>query len=150
MLTYGVATELLRRGHEVYVFAGYPAREILPDEARFDQYALEGIQVFRFHHSRVPMAEQTVVNELEYNNLLASRYLAQLLRRISPDIVHFFHLSRLGSGLIDAAIQAGLPSFYTPTDFWAVCPTYQMMLKDVTICHGPTRSAEIASNMWPK
>jgi glycosyltransferase involved in cell wall biosynthesis len=139
ILTFGVAKELLRRGHRVSVLTGFPARNDLPDHARFDEYKIEGIDVFRFHHSFVPMGGQTNVSELEYNNRLAARYFAQLLQRIRPDIVHFFHFIRLGTGLIDVAVAAKVPAYFTPTDFWSVCRMGLMMLADGRVCGGPSR-----------
>ena len=138
ILTFGVAKELLRRGHRVSILTGFPARNDLPEDARFDQYNIEGIDVFRFHHAFVPMSGQTVLSEMDYNNRLAARYFAHLLQLIRPDIVHFFHFSRLGTSLVDAAAAAAVPAYYTPTDFWSVCTTSQLLLDDGQVCGGPT------------
>jgi glycosyltransferase involved in cell wall biosynthesis len=139
ILTFGVAKEFIRRGHRVSVLTGFPEKIHLSDNKRFDEYKIDGIDVFRFHHEYVPMGGQTVVTEVEYNNRLAARYFALLLQRIKPDIVHFFHLSRLGAGLIDVAAAAAVAAYYTPTDFWSVCPTSQLLLNDGRICGGPSR-----------
>jgi glycosyltransferase involved in cell wall biosynthesis len=58
---------------------------------------------------------------------------------IKPDIVHFFHFSRLGAALIDVVRQSDIPAYYTPTDFWSVCPTSQLLLEDGSVCDGPSR-----------
>jgi glycosyltransferase involved in cell wall biosynthesis len=139
ILTLGVAKELVRRGHRVSVLTGFPGRNDLPELARFDEYEIDGIDVYRFHHAFVPMAGQRVLSEIEYNNRMAARYFAQLLQRIKPDIVHFFHFSRLGTSLVDVAAAAGVPAYYTPTDFWSVCRTAQLMLTDGRVCGGPSR-----------
>ena len=136
ILTFGVAKEFIRRGHRVSVLTGFPVKTSLSDSTRFDEYKIEGIDVFRFHHAYVPMGGQTVVAEIEYNNRLAARYFASLLQRIKPDIVHFFHFSRLGAGLIDVAAAVPIPAYYTPTDFWSVCPTSQLLLNDGRMCGG--------------
>lgn len=138
VLTYSVAKELIRRGHEVYVLTGYPARQQMADEERFDQYDFEGIHVFRFHHAYVPMGGQAHVTEVEYSNLLVARYFAAIIRDVSPDIVHFFHLSRLGAMLIDVVQKARIPAYFTPTDFWSVCPTSQLLLDGGRVCSGPS------------
>lgn len=140
VLTLSVAKELLLRGHEVSVYTGFPAKTQLPDSARFDEYRFEGIRVFRFHHAWVPMGGQTVVTTAEYNNLLSARYFARLLDEVKPDIVHFFHLSRLSSSLIDVVTSAGISAYYTPTDFWSVCPTSQLLLGDGQVCSGPSKN----------
>jgi glycosyltransferase involved in cell wall biosynthesis len=63
------------------------------------------------------------------------------LEKFTPQVVHFFHLNRLGTGLIDAAVQAGIPAFMTPTDFWTICITGQLLLSDGSICPGPSAYA---------
>lgn len=138
VLTYSVARELLARGHEVAVFTGYPARELMPDAQRFDKYEIEGISVYRFHHGFVPMGGQQVLSEIEYDNHLVAGYFKRLLLDIKPDIVHFFHLSRLGASLVDVVRELDVPAYYTPTDFWAVCPTSQLLLPDGRVCPGPS------------
>ncbi|MBL8629142.1 MAG: glycosyltransferase family 4 protein, partial [Rhodospirillaceae bacterium] len=138
VLTYSVAKELKARGHEVFVFTGFPARTHMPEDERFDEYDLEGIRVFRFHHAYIPMGGQSAVTEVEYDNHLTARYFTRFLRDVKPDVVHFFHLSRLGVGLIDAAVNAGVPAYSTPTDFWSVCPTSQLLLRDGRVCPGPS------------
>ena len=141
VLTYSVAKELRDQGHQVFVFTGFPAATHLEDSARFDQYELDGIKVFRFHHAAVPMGGQPYVTELEYCNLLAARYFKRLVVELNPDVIHFFHLSRLGAALMDVAFSARIPAYYTPTDFWAVCPTSQLLLSDGKMCAGPTKFA---------
>lgn len=138
VLTYGVAKEMMRRGHEVAVLTGFPAQRQLADADRFDEYDLEGMQVYRFHHAFVPMGELDVLTELEYDNELAAQYFAEIVARFNPDVIHFFHLSRLGGRLIDVAVGAGIPAYYTPTDFWSVCPTSQLLLHGGRVCPGPT------------
>jgi glycosyltransferase involved in cell wall biosynthesis len=138
ILTFSVAKELLRRGHEVFVYTGFPAQHALADDMRLDRYEIDGISVYRYYHSVQPLADQRVVTEIEYNNHLATRFFSQIIQEIHPDIIHFFHLSRLGAGLIDVAIAQGILAYSTPTDFWAVCPTSQLLLDDGSMCAGPS------------
>lgn len=139
VLTYSVAKELIARGHSVTVFTGYPARTVLADDERFDSYEHEGIKVHRFHHAHVPMGSQHIVTELEHCNLLAASHFRKILEESPQDVVHYFHLSRLGALLIDVANRLNIPSFYTPTDFWSICPTSQLLLKDGSMCAGPDK-----------
>ena len=138
VLTLSVAKNFLQRGHEVSVYTGYPAKEILSDDARFDKYEIEGVRVYRFHHGLAPMGGQRVLSEMEYDNRLSAGYFLKLLDETAPDVVHFFHFSRLSAALIDVARHKQIPAYYTPTDFWAVCPTYQLLLDDGRVCSGPS------------
>src|SRR5208282_4545111 len=59
------------------------------------------------------------------------------LEKVNPDLVHFFHLQRLSASVINVCHELGIPMVITPTDFWFVCPTIQLLLTDASICHGP-------------
>lgn len=141
VLTLSVARELMERGYDVHVFSGHPSEAQIMEENRFDEYDYEGIHVYRFHHAYTPMFGQISMVDLSYNNTLAAKYFEQVLEIYKPDLVHFFHLNRLGTGLIDLAVRTGIPAFMTPTDFWAICPTAQLLLCNGDLCQGPNEYA---------
>lgn len=140
ILTFEIAKELQRLGHEVLVFAGFPAPKELDDADRFDRYIYEGIPVERFHHSRSPMGGQTNIVEAEYNNVLVASHLQRYVQEHKPDVVHFIHLARLSASAVDVCSHFGIPMVLTPTDFWYVCPTSQLRLPDNSLCSGPDRN----------
>jgi glycosyltransferase involved in cell wall biosynthesis len=137
VLTLSVARELVRRGHEVRVYTGYPSDKCLLDNERFDEYEFEGIHVYRFHHAYVPMGGQVSLIEIGYDNRLGATYFEKIMQGFIPDVVHFFHLNRLGTRLIEKANLVGIPAFMTLTDFWPICPTGQLLLPDGRLCKGP-------------
>ena len=136
VLTFHTAKEFQKAGHDVSVFTGFPAKTELDDDARFDCYDHDGVSVQRFHHAFVPMGGQTNVVELEYNNRLFSSHFRTYLLREKPDVVHFFHLSRLSASAIDVCISLNIPTVITPTDFWFVCPMSQLRMPDNSLCSG--------------
>lgn len=140
VLTYSVARDLVRRGHDVRVLTGHPAGADLREEDRFDDYEFNGIHVYRFHHAYAPMGGQRSKIELDFDNRLAAEFFGNVLEGFRPDVVHFFHLNRLGSGLIERAVEAGIPCYMTPTDFWAICPTGQLVYGNGKFCTGPSTS----------
>lgn len=130
VLTRSTALELMRRGHEVCIFSGHPS------PSNVTSYHHHGIRVER--HSPAPRAQQhPSVMAWGSDNLLANAQFARLLRDFQPDVVHYFHLNRLGVGLIDQATQVGLLQTLTPTDFWNLCPTGQLMYPGGQTCTGP-------------
>ncbi|CAG1023034.1 partial D-inositol 3-phosphate glycosyltransferase, partial [Patescibacteria group bacterium] len=118
---------------------GFPAEKNLLDAQRFDEYEFEGLRVHRFYHAYAPMGGQTSIMEVGYNNQLVNRYFQKILYEFEPDIVHFFHLSRLGTGLIDEVVERKIPAFMTPTDFWVCCTTAQLTLCNGQLCLGPSQ-----------
>lgn len=141
VLTCSVAQELIRRGHQVHVFTGHPGTADLYEGDRFDEYEFESIHVYRFHHAYTPMAGQMSMVEIEYDNRLAGKHFERILEKFKPDRVHFFHFNRLGTGLVEYAVRAGIPAFMTPTDFWVICPTGQLVLGNGKLCSGPSAYA---------
>lgn len=137
ILTLHTAQELKSRGHQVHVFAAFPATAELQDLQRLDHYDYEGIPVTRFKHAHAPMGDQNNVAEQEYNNQLAAKFFTALLEQFQPDVVHFFHLMRISASVVDICAQRGIPMVLTPTDFWFVCPTSQLRLPNGAMCPGP-------------
>ncbi len=141
VLTLSVARELLKLGHQVKVFTGYPGEVYLSEKERFDEYVYEDLHIYRFHHAYVPMVGQYSKIEVGYNNALALSYFKKIVDDYEPDIIHYFHLNRLGIGLLNYAYDKKIPQFFTPTDFWAFCATAQLMLGEGKFCDGPDRYA---------
>jgi glycosyltransferase involved in cell wall biosynthesis len=148
VLTFEAAAGLQRLGHEVSVFTAFPGKEALGDEQRFDRYDYKGIPVYRFHHANVPMGGHTNLSEAEYRNLFVASYLRSLLDTIRPDVVHFFHLARLSGSPVEVCYELGIPMVLTPTDFWFVCPTYQLRMPDGSMCRGPKCRAANCVRHW--
>ncbi|HLM68427.1 MAG TPA: glycosyltransferase, partial [Longimicrobium sp.] len=141
VIALGIARELQGRGHEVVVVTGYPDPRPLRDEERFDRYTYDGLRVERFRHSPDPMGDQSVVTELAYDNRLFARAFDRLLDEVEPDVVHFVHLARLSAALIGPCVERGIPTVFTATDFWPVCPYSQLRLGGNELCAGPDESA---------
>lgn len=137
VLTLSVVKELIRRGHDVRVFTGHPAKSELAEDERFDEYEYENIHIYRFHHSYSPVADQTSMIDVGYNNKLAEHYFTEVCESYQPQLVHHFHLNRLGVRIINYLADAGIAQYFTPTDFWMICPTAQLMLNNGCFCNGP-------------
>lgn len=137
VIALGIAKELQARGHEVVVVTGFPDPRPLADEERFDRYWYDGLRVERYRHSAHPMGEQRVVTELAYDNRLYARAFDRLLEEFRPDVVHFVHMARLSAALIEPCVSRGVPTVFTSTDFWSVCPYSQLRLTATTMCDGP-------------
>lgn len=140
-MTASVARELVQRGHEVRILTGHPAATDLDELYRRDKYNYENLEVYRFNHAYVSMGGQTSMIEVGYDNHLAANYFGEILDEFKPDLVHFFHFNRLGTGLIEQALSRRIRRFMTPTDFWAICPTGQLVCADGTLCGGPSKNA---------
>ena len=137
ILTYETAKELQRLGHTVKVFTGLYTLKELTDTERFDQYFYNGISVERFYFNYKHVDGQSNPIEIEYNNSLVGAYFKKYLEREKPDIVHSFHLAHLSASPIDACRELGIPVVLTPTDFWFVCPMFELRWPNNQVCPGP-------------
>ncbi len=136
-LAYETAKGMKSRGHEVFIFTGHPVRDFSERCESFDRYEYDGMPVERFFHANGRSADPKNPMEAEYNNRVFGRYFEKRLSHIRPDIVHFYHLQRISASPIDVCTRAGVPTVFTATDFWPVCPTNQLLLPDQTVCNGP-------------
>lgn len=141
VLTYETAKELNRRGHNVEVWTGYPASKELAIQKPVDSYEYDGIKVNRYNHNwEIPLTGQNIM-EHEYNNRLCAKYFREYIASAKPDMVHFFHLSKLSASIVDVCLDSAIPMALTPTDFWITCPTSQLRLPDNSLCQGPQANA---------
>lgn len=139
-LTLEVAEELKRRAWEVDIVTGEP---LLPgDESpkkpqlRKDTY--RGLEVWRF---AVPDPETPTERlDRESNEYLLVKLFERLIAKERPDIVHIFHLWRLSISFVNTVKKYDIPVYFTPTDFWMLCPKYQLIRFDNSLCVKPTPS----------
>ena len=139
ILTYSTAREMSKRGHGVSVFTGYPVKGTVEASHAFDCYEYDGISVDRFFHSKTSSIRPLNPLEAEYNNLFFADFFRRRIQELKPDLVHFYHLQRLSASAIDVCREMGIPSLFTATDFWLVCPTNQLFFSDHSLCLGPDR-----------
>lgn len=137
VLTLSVAKELIRRGHDVEVFTAYPVPEDIDVSLRFDVYEYDGIPVRRFKHNYTNALPPHNVMESEYRNTFFGEHFSEYLSKNQPDAVHIFHMMRLSGTIVQACHDRRIPAVFTPTDFWAICPTSRLLLPDGSFCEGP-------------
>ncbi len=139
VLTLSVARELRARGHDVRILTGFPADDPIDTGKRTDTYEYDGFTIYRIKQPASGLGAGTSLVRMRYDDPEAADYARRILEEYQPEVVHAFHLDRLGAGLIDVVKSAGLPMFMTPTDFWALCPTAQLLLPDGSMCAGPEK-----------
>lgn len=137
VLSFEVARELLRLGHDVRILTGWPPSEFIDPPCAYDEYEYEGIKVHRIYppaFSATTVAERT---RAEFDNPATAAAFTALIARWRPDVVHFFHLQRLSSSIPMRCAQQAIACIYTSTDFWSICPLNQLRLPDGDTCPGP-------------
>ena len=130
-----IAHELARRGHDVTVL--YAALEPLPGQPPYTLRAHQDgdVRLLAVHNRPVPFVDaKAPARELHDPQIV--RLVEQQLAAERPDVVHFHNFLGLSGGIAAAVAATGVPSVFSPYNFWAVCPTLYLTLPDLTVCGG--------------
>ena len=122
-----VASELVRRGHEVVAFS--TERDLEAPEGDLRSFELDGVRGTEMVHQR----EYADVRE-SWTQSLAAETLRSLLARERPEVVHFQHLSLWGSRGIAIARERGARVVVTLNDFFLLCDDAVLLDPELELC----------------
>jgi glycosyltransferase involved in cell wall biosynthesis len=128
-----LARKVIENGHEAVVVCYEPpsAGEFF-EEIRASETIFEGLRVHRISFCKLHR-----FHFRDYFHEEVQEYLFSYFAEIKPDIVHVVHAMHLSTASIWAAKRLGIPVVATATDFWYICPTYQLVKWDESLCSGP-------------
>lgn len=136
VLTLKVAQELQHRGYEVQVLTADPpdtdARHAVGPQSQ--DYEFQGIKVHSLGES---LRLQGYTFEHEFAHPAIGLHAEELIKSFRPDLMHVFHAQNLSASILDAASRQNVPTVFSATDFWFVCPIVQLKLPDGSVCRGP-------------
>jgi glycosyltransferase involved in cell wall biosynthesis len=131
-----IARALAARGHQVrVVHAAVPA---LPGHGAYAvrETEADGVQLVGIHN-RPAVFLDAAAPARELHDPQVARIVRAQLREFAPDLVHCHNFLGLSAALADEIHAAGVPSCYSPYNFWAICPTLYLTLPDLAVCRGP-------------
>ena len=135
VLTLGLARAMRASGHDARVFAAKRSAPITDLPAGgIEDYDFEGVPVRRLGR---PTESLVRPFRLNYASPEMADAFGDYLSDFRPDVVHFMHLQGLTVDAIPVARASGVPTVYTATDFWAVCPVVDLRRHDASMCSGP-------------
>jgi glycosyltransferase involved in cell wall biosynthesis len=145
ILSLELARELRELGHMVYIVAG--DSQFTENKYKYQPIShvylsdFDCFNVFRIKCSSWRMFS-IFNNPFHYQQRII--HILDLLNEIKPDIVHFLHIMDFPVEIIPAIKKMGIPVFFTPTDFWVICPKVILYrYKDQKICEGPGKDGKI-------
>lgn len=124
-----IAHDLIDRGHEVFVYAGY-LDEGRPPLETWDETDPHGVRV-RWIVTTPWTSWSDPLNTL--NPPVAADF-ERWLADVRPDVVHLHSLQTLGGGLIPAAKRTGAAVVVTMHDFWWTCARQFLAPADLRPC----------------
>jgi glycosyltransferase involved in cell wall biosynthesis len=130
-----IALGLAARGHSVRVVyaAVPPLAELPPYTVRSHEEG--GVELVAIHNRPTPFLDAGNPAR-ELHDPVVVRLFRQQLEAFRPEVVHFHNFLGLSAGIAGVTKGAGVPSFYTPYNFWAACPTLYLTLPDLANCDG--------------
>jgi|SRR5579863_475501 len=129
-----LARKAVECGHEVFVICYEPPQtDEVFDGIRAGDTICEGLPVHRISFCK----RYQFFHLKEYFNQEIEDHLCDYFAKLLPDVVHVVHAMHLSTASIWAAKRLRLPVISTATDFWYVCPTFQLVKWDESLCRGP-------------
>jgi glycosyltransferase involved in cell wall biosynthesis len=125
LIPQAIATGLMARGHEVWVFAGWRG-DSRPPMDQWDETDPDGVHI-RWINSTPWLSD---LDDRQFDNPAVTRAFAEYCNEVQPSVINFHSLQGLGAGTIDAASSMGIPTVLTLHDFWWWCG--RMFMSDRT------------------
>lgn len=115
---------MVDRGHEVHVFT----REENPFAKDYEvRNAFDCLdQRIKLHIANIPGEK----HRYRYSHKELDRIFSQLLKELTPDVVHIGHLNHLSTTLVHKIKDVGIPIVYTLHDYWLMCPRGQFIQRN--------------------
>lgn len=126
-----LAQALRARGHEIVILA-------CEHTGARPQYSIAEREYGGIPVMEVAWAHGVEDFEQTYANPAMNRALAEAIRRVKPDIVHFQHTMFFGFDAVRAASDLGVPVVCTLHEYWLLCHRSTFLLENLEVCQkGP-------------
>lgn len=135
LLPRQIALELARRGHDVAVL--HSAATPLAGERAYAVRTFDdgGVRCIAVHNRPTLFTDERAPARELFDPEMA-RIARQVFAEFRPDFVHWHNFLGLSAGVTESTAASGVPSCYTPYNFWALCPTLYLTLPDLAVCGG--------------
>ncbi|MGB9628476.1 MAG: glycosyltransferase [Thermodesulfobacteriota bacterium] len=125
VLTLELARGLKARGHEVNILSGSPETELKrAEKCWLSQEEYAGFPVYRMYY-RVSKIGDYIYHHLSAPDRIV--LIKRLIQNLNPNVIHFNHLMGFSGQVIPEIKKMGIPVFFTPTDFWTMCPATTLL-----------------------
>jgi len=132
--TLNLAKSLAREGLSVSILTYRESNDLINYEFGWGTYQFEGILVYTITYN---LATSENVMLSEYWNPQIAWWADEIWNDVRPEIIHFTHLMKLTTAVLEAAINRGFRTVVSLTDYWSICPRHTLTTYDQKSCDGP-------------
>ncbi len=125
------ALALQKRGHTVQVIAIERIDDGPNDRVLWDDDVYEGVPIRRIRFNKAATPDRFTYS---YNNPWIGEHLSLFLREFNPDVVHYIGGYLQSASAIRAAVNLGIPTVLSLTDYWFLCNQIQLINRDNKVC----------------
>lgn len=128
-----VAGQLIKKGHQVYVFTLTYANAQQKGQTQVFDY--EGYEVCTIKLDYTHQDRMHAFTEANYKQPDSEQAFNQYVQKVSPDVVHFHSIQGMGANMLKLAKDAGCSTVLTMHDWWWLCPNSFMADSEYRCCH---------------
>ncbi len=136
LIAHYQARQLQDLGYEVIIFTGDVGEVGKRHSLRREDY--EGLQVYRVRLTYKDYDPKYV----NFSHEDVEKHFKMVLKKFSPDVVHFHNIIGLSVGLIHLAKKRGIKTVLTLHDHWGFCFKNTLIKNNNEICKDFTRCSE--------
>ncbi|MEZ5360857.1 MAG: glycosyltransferase family 4 protein [Bryobacterales bacterium] len=134
---YRLATELVRRGHQVDVIHCSDSFHLLQSQVDPSAFPVtEGVTVHRLESGMGSLGP--LLAHQTGRPLTTGARIAEILESKRFDVVHYHNISLFGPGVLEIEPSYAPPKLYTAHDHWLVCPMSVLWKNRSRVCDRPT------------
>lgn len=134
--TYHLAKGLYGKGHKVHVFCR--ESDIHRPDYEIIEENIDGIAVIRVINDFKNLTQYTNT----YVDEKIESIFANVMQKISPQLVHFHHTIGLSALLPQITAEHGIPGVFTLHDFWPICHRVNLFNREDHFCPGPYQGGD--------
>lgn len=145
LLPRAIAKELARRGHDVQVFhAGVGPADGSAEAYRCIRRVEDGVALAGVYHRAAPF-HATHQPLLDLEDPRIEELFEEVVDSFRPEVAHVHNLHGLGVSLLQLLADRDVPTFFTPHNYWLVCPSLYLLTDAQKRCDGPGDGIACAS-----
>lgn len=130
-----IAKSLQARGHQVLVF--YTIHGEAPiNSSPIKHHSEDGLKLIGYQHSSTTPFFWGLKPAQDIQDDKVLQHFQRSLIEFKPDMVHFHNFLGLSIGLNQLVAQEKIPSFYSPYNYWLICPTLNLFTQEGSPCQG--------------